>query len=394
MCNAGKQMPGIFISHSSKDKPFVTKLAMDLVSRDIPVWFDKWELETGDSLIRRIYDSIDESSYLLIVLSSSSSKSKWVERELTAALTKEEQIKRTFVIPIKIDECPVPLSVADRLYADFTGSYLSALESLIATIKKFKVNEIEVPSEQQLIPIIFSRGIYLRETPLEQRVESVLRTAAVDFQFSDDQFVVSSDETYLKLRDNLIQRMENIEDDPFYTPEFERTFSADYSSLFTYEQNLINGIVLILNEGLMSRRLDLYECVRACHWYARIVRTNLYRLLYRCQFPAADDLIALKAEWKPSLTDNISAAAFFEVADVASIDFGPEDLSTYVHIWVDMESEMIKDWNELQVRLPLIDYLNPELIYKYIVPQMIDLYLINHDFELLWDFNHYVFGRH
>ena len=45
-----KQMPGIFISHSSKDKPFVTKLAMDLVSRDISVWFDKWELETGVNL--------------------------------------------------------------------------------------------------------------------------------------------------------------------------------------------------------------------------------------------------------------------------------------------------------------------------------------------------------
>jgi len=94
-------MAGIFISHSSKDKPFVTKLAMDLVYRDIAVWFDRWELETGDSLIQKIYNSIDESSYLLVVLSSSSINSKWVEKELTSFLQMlgMEDLRRRFSEP-------------------------------------------------------------------------------------------------------------------------------------------------------------------------------------------------------------------------------------------------------------------------------------------------------
>jgi hypothetical protein len=43
-------MTGIFLSHSSKDKAFVCKLAIDLVNQGMPVWFDAWELEMGDSV--------------------------------------------------------------------------------------------------------------------------------------------------------------------------------------------------------------------------------------------------------------------------------------------------------------------------------------------------------
>jgi len=381
-------MPGIFISHSSKDKPFVTKLAMDLVSRDIPVWFDNWELETGNSLIQQIYNAIDNSAYLVIVLSSSSTKSQWVAKELTAALTKEEQIKRQFIIPIKIENCEVPLSVADRVYADFSDSYLQALERFISNIKKLKLHEIEVPTEQQLVPVTFSKGLYLRDLPLEKRVLSILRTASEDFRFSENQIVVSFDETYLKLRERLIRRMENIEDDPFYTPEFERSFSTYYDELFLTEDKLIKGLLLLLNEGVINKHLDPYLVFRACHWFARIVRTQLYDLLYNCQAPG-DALVEKKSEWDASpLGDNRSAAKFFEVAYVRSVDFGP-GYSPYVHAWIDGEWEMFKDWDEVQLPLRLVDYLTSEVLYKYIVPQMVSRHLAPFSSPLLWDFEHY-----
>jgi len=40
----------IFLSHSSKDKPFVEKLAKDILGLDVEVWLDKWEMKVGDSL--------------------------------------------------------------------------------------------------------------------------------------------------------------------------------------------------------------------------------------------------------------------------------------------------------------------------------------------------------
>jgi TIR domain len=93
-------MAGLFLSHASADKPFVTRLAIDLVGRGMPVWFDTWEMDTGDSFEKKIYDGIDSTDYLILVLSPSSVASGWVQKELTAALALEERDNRTVVLPI------------------------------------------------------------------------------------------------------------------------------------------------------------------------------------------------------------------------------------------------------------------------------------------------------
>ena len=112
-----------------------------------------------------------------------------------------------------------------------------------------------------------------------------------------------------------------------------------------------------------------------------------------CQTPGATDLIELTADWDPKpLGDNRSAAKFFGVERARTINFGPNLLhtSTYVHIWVDEAWEMFKDWREIQSPLPLKDYLDAELIYKYIVPQMVNnFHLTPIAGPLLWDFHDY-----
>lgn len=44
----------VFLCHFSKDKEFVQRLAHDLKSKEVPVWFDKWELKVSDSLNEKI----------------------------------------------------------------------------------------------------------------------------------------------------------------------------------------------------------------------------------------------------------------------------------------------------------------------------------------------------
>lgn len=41
----------IFLSHNTKDKPFVKKLARDLGNHDVRYWLDEAEIKIGDSLI-------------------------------------------------------------------------------------------------------------------------------------------------------------------------------------------------------------------------------------------------------------------------------------------------------------------------------------------------------
>jgi hypothetical protein len=67
-------VPGVFLSHSSKDKAFVLRLAADLAIRRIPVWLDSWELSLGDSLYQSIFSGIDQSGFLIPIISKDAAR--------------------------------------------------------------------------------------------------------------------------------------------------------------------------------------------------------------------------------------------------------------------------------------------------------------------------------
>ena len=56
--SVGMINPQLFIAHSSADKELVRHLAMDLIARDISVWFDEWEIRVGHSLMDKIESGI------------------------------------------------------------------------------------------------------------------------------------------------------------------------------------------------------------------------------------------------------------------------------------------------------------------------------------------------
>src|ERR1017187_5657128 len=89
----------IFLSHSTSDAPFVDRLASDLERLSIGVWYDKWELRVGDSLLDKIAAGIEVNDYLVIVLTPASVASDWVRLELKAALMRELSEKRVVVLP-------------------------------------------------------------------------------------------------------------------------------------------------------------------------------------------------------------------------------------------------------------------------------------------------------
>lgn len=81
----------VFLSHASKDKPFVDRLASDLEKHSIPVWYDKFDLKIGESVPGKINEGIADAQYFAIVLSPAAINSKWVIEELNAGLMKRER---------------------------------------------------------------------------------------------------------------------------------------------------------------------------------------------------------------------------------------------------------------------------------------------------------------
>ena len=112
---------------------------------------DAWTLDLGDSLIDRIYGGIEASSVVLLVVSEASTASGWVNREVNAALVREQQAGRKFLVPIKIDRTDLPLKVADRIFADFSATFSAQLVGLVSVLDRLGCRTMEFSSEREML---------------------------------------------------------------------------------------------------------------------------------------------------------------------------------------------------------------------------------------------------
>ncbi len=125
----------VFLSHNHKDKEFVRRLATDIESHGIRVWFDEAEMKIGDSLIQKIREGIDSVDYFAVILSTNSVKAPWVENELDVAMNYQIAGKIK-VLPIILEEVELPSFLVGRLYSNFatTESYNIELKRLITSM--------------------------------------------------------------------------------------------------------------------------------------------------------------------------------------------------------------------------------------------------------------------
>lgn len=125
----------VYISYSHKDERFVDKLVRDLTIQNFNPIYDRWILEAGNSILDKIAENISSTPYFIIVVSHNSINSNWVKRELSIALTIEINTEKIKVIPIKIDNCTLPMILSNKLYVDFSYWYYESFQKLLVSIK-------------------------------------------------------------------------------------------------------------------------------------------------------------------------------------------------------------------------------------------------------------------
>ncbi len=112
----------VFLSHSSKDKPFVDWLYEKLCSSELLAWYDKFEILVGDSIIARIEEGLNGSELLIVVISQASVKSTWVNAELQPKILQQIQKQRIDVLPIVLGKAKpeeVSIFLADKRWIQF-----------------------------------------------------------------------------------------------------------------------------------------------------------------------------------------------------------------------------------------------------------------------------------
>jgi hypothetical protein len=110
-------------------------------------WFAPEDLKIGDKFQERIEESILRCEKLLVVLSTDSVNSPWVEREVQAAVEKELRQNTIVLFPVRLDDAIMDCSHAwasdirrTRRIGDFrkwkdNDSFQKSLDRLLRDLK-------------------------------------------------------------------------------------------------------------------------------------------------------------------------------------------------------------------------------------------------------------------
>src|SRR5262245_52174870 len=101
-------MARLFISHSSRDKEFVRRLAADLQELGHEVWLDEWHVQVGDCIVTKLEHGVSEAQYVVVVMSRDAVQSGWVEREWKAKYWEEVERGQVSVLPVLLQDCEIP----------------------------------------------------------------------------------------------------------------------------------------------------------------------------------------------------------------------------------------------------------------------------------------------
>lgn len=127
----------MFLSHAWEDKErFVLEFALKLRAKGVDAWLDRWELAPGDSLVDRLFEEgIKNATAVIVVLSGTSVRSKWVREELNAAVVKRIN-SGSRLIPVIIDDCEIPECLQSTVWVKIKdlGDYSDELDSILAAI--------------------------------------------------------------------------------------------------------------------------------------------------------------------------------------------------------------------------------------------------------------------
>lgn len=164
--NESKGSMPVFISYNHQDEEFVEKLARALVHQNVPVWRDKWMMKLGDPITGTIQDALEKATFVCIVLSENSLKSKWVEREITASLVRELEEGKLSILPLVIDDCTLPLFLRDKVYADFRQDFEGGVRMILnAVADTYNIHSGKITNEGKIT--CFGTDVWLYKERIE-----------------------------------------------------------------------------------------------------------------------------------------------------------------------------------------------------------------------------------
>ena len=128
----------VFISYAREDSEIAKKLYDDLSQAGVELWFDRESLAPGQDWQLEIEKAIKESTFFLALISSkSTTKRGFAQKELKRVLDilDERPEGDVFIIPVRVDDCPVFYRLQNYHWVDLFPSYSDGLNKLLKVLK-------------------------------------------------------------------------------------------------------------------------------------------------------------------------------------------------------------------------------------------------------------------
>jgi hypothetical protein len=175
-------MAKLFISYARQDAKFAESLKEALLSLGhTPWWFDEG-VSPGQKWQEAIFDQLRAVDALVVLVSSASSRSRWVGHELGAALAYSEETGRPIIIPVMLDgaELDAPLARYQGIRADLGDAEDVALRitaALERQLVRARAKEDERKEVQKKVEVSAADFIQKSLAELHEREGSYRRLA-------------------------------------------------------------------------------------------------------------------------------------------------------------------------------------------------------------------------
>lgn len=150
----------IFVSYTHADSDIVDPVANALGNHfgRNNVFFDKWSISPGESIIGRMNEGLVQCSYFFLFMTKESMGKAFVSLEWQSALSQAAQGGISRLVPIRASETPIPPILSHLKYIDM---YANGIEATVKAVIELVENGSITPTlsavfrnlEARIIPI-------------------------------------------------------------------------------------------------------------------------------------------------------------------------------------------------------------------------------------------------
>jgi len=126
----------VFLSHSTKDKDFVQRLADALIGAGFTPWLCEVDIEKNENFVAKIEDGLTQCDVALVVWSPDAAISNWTKEEWTSVLAQQVAEQKIRLGIVLLRDHPLPQLLRTKNYIDARSDQAAALRETVQWLKR------------------------------------------------------------------------------------------------------------------------------------------------------------------------------------------------------------------------------------------------------------------